>query len=124
MRISDWSSDVCSSDLGDHGAQPDAGLRTGVRDPTDRTRARRRPGGGQRDARFAPASGSVTFDEESDTPGWVGRGDTRQPQPAIFFNIVHVLHVQVDDLQGVVLLARFPPGGLELGRAPGCTPVT
>src|SRR3546814_3838248 len=22
MRISDWSSDVCSSDLGDHGARP------------------------------------------------------------------------------------------------------
>src|SRR3546814_6542086 len=104
MRISDWSSDVCSSDL--------AGLRTGVRDPTDRTRARRRPGGGQRDARLAPAPGSVTFDEESDTPGWVGRGDTRQPQPAIFFNIVHVLHVQVDDLQGVVLLARFALGVL------------
>src|SRR3546814_13699039 len=104
MRISDWSSDVCSSDL--------AGLRTGVRDPTDRTRARRRPGGGQRDARLAPASGSVTFDEESDTPGWVGRGDTRQPQPAIFFNIVHVLHVQLADLKGVVLLPSLALGVL------------
>src|SRR3546814_19615229 len=50
--------------------------------------------------------------EESDTPGWVGRGDTRQPQPAIFFNIVHVLHVQVDALQRVVLLARFALGVL------------
>src|SRR3546814_7151347 len=41
MRISDWSSDVCSSDLGPQGGGPPARARAG----TDTSRPRPQPGG-------------------------------------------------------------------------------
>src|SRR3546814_13026234 len=67
MRISDWSSDVCSSDL-DHGAGADAGQ--------DRaSRHSRADGAGAADAAFAAVAVRAAYLDDQDQPGQDPRSD-------------------------------------------------
>src|SRR3546814_3968265 len=59
MRISDWSSDVCSSDLAAAGGNPDAPPRRGASADPVRTRQPGEHAGGQRQGRAGAADRAV-----------------------------------------------------------------
>src|SRR3546814_16024961 len=78
MRISDWSSDVCSSDLRDQGY---AGAVRRARSRRSRGGHRAANGGRQEMGRFRDGGGAVSDDDDLD-PGFAERfqrADTREP---------------------------------------------
>src|SRR3546814_1249654 len=90
MRISDWSSDVCSSDLGQHrngegGDQEPAAEQCGAGDEADDEGEREIVTPEQREVELASAVGEQLARDERQQ---AGRADRRQPQDPGFLEPV------------------------------------
>src|SRR3546814_15344574 len=138
MRISDWSSDVCSSDLGRHVRVHDGGVDGGAggvegdhaqrapsgRDPERTARPRRLPthGSGWRSGRLMRLGALIGGDDSASVTGFAI--DHRTVAPGTVFGAFRGTRFNGEDFvsaaveAGAVAVVARPEVPVENGRAP------